>query len=149
MVSPEDFVQRQVADIDRRLDEIDEALRGWNALVDERDRLRAARGALAGDEPGRPRLDAETSPRPARQRAPRGENKRRILEAVGKRAGASVSELAEASGLAQPTASSVLRQLDSANEVERVDLGGGRTGYRAAGDSSASQPESEPGDQGE
>lgn len=60
-----DFVQRQVAEIDRRLQEIGEVLAGRDALVQERDRLRAARAALAGDKaPAEPSNGAQATRAP-------------------------------------------------------------------------------------
>ena len=44
-----DFIQRQLDDLDQRLAEIEEALKGFDELVTERNRLRAARAALAGE----------------------------------------------------------------------------------------------------
>jgi DNA-binding transcriptional ArsR family regulator len=126
-----DFIGRQVADIDRRLQEIDEALSGWNDLVHQRERLQAARAALTGQESANQGAgDGKSRPRRA-QRARRGENKRRVLETVRERPGASIGELAQASGVARPTAYNTLRQLLEGGEVERVDLGGGQIGYRA------------------
>jgi hypothetical protein len=127
-----EFVQRQVAEIDRRLQEIEEALAGRGALLEERDRLQAARDALTGDGSPAPSADrARGTPGP-RRRAARGENKRRLLAAIGERPGASVGELAQVSKVAQPTAYTALRQMLEAGEVERVDLGGGKFGYRSA-----------------
>ncbi len=134
-----DFVQRQVAEIDRRLQEIDEVLAGRDALVQERDRLQAARAALTGDiAPAEPSNGAQATRAP-RPRAARGENKRRLLAAVRERPGASVGELAQVSKIAQPTAYNALRQLLEAGEVERVDLGGGKSGYRAAQPNNSAQ----------
>jgi predicted transcriptional regulator len=139
-LSGSDFVQRQVVDIDRRLGEIDAALGGWDDLVQERERLRAARAVLVGGEPApEPSVPARSAA--AQARAPRGENRRRLLEAVEQRPGASVGELAQTSGLARPTAYNTLRALLERGEVQRVDLGGGQVGYRRAEPSQAGQDE--------
>jgi hypothetical protein len=136
-----EFVQRQVAEIDRRLQEIDEVLAGREALVQERHRLQAARAALAGNDAPTQATDGARGTPGSRPRAARGENRRRLLEAVRERPGASVGELAEVSKVAQPTAYNALRQMLKAGEVERVDLGGGKSGYRPAQPSDSTQSE--------
>ncbi len=142
-MSASEFVQRQVVDIDRRLGEIDEALGGWDDLVQERDRLRAARAVLVGSEPAE-QPSARAGSAASQGRSPRGENRRRLLEAIEQRPGASVGELAEVSGVARPTAYNVLRGLMERGDVQRVDLGGGQSGYRRAEPSQSGQEE-EPG----
>lgn len=125
-----EFIQRQVEDMDRRLHDIEKTLGGRDALVQERDRLRAARAALTGEGSPASPTDGGAAARTPRRRAPRGENKGRLLEALQQRPGASVAELAQVSGVSQPTASSTLRQMAERGEAERVDLGGGKMGYR-------------------
>ncbi len=93
---------------------------------DELARLDGALRAMEGDRevPGRGGEQAPIS------RAPRGQNKAKILDVVGERSGVSATEVAQATGIASATVSSTLAKLASAGEVLREQLPGGRVGFR-------------------
>jgi hypothetical protein len=65
----------------------------------------------------------------ARKRAARGANRNAVLRALGERPGASVSELATASGVAKNILYGVLRALVQQGEAQKRELPSGRTGY--------------------
>jgi DNA-binding transcriptional ArsR family regulator len=67
---------------------------------------------------------------PASSQAPRGENLRRIHEALRERPGASVGELATVTRIARRTLSSTLAKLRREGVIERADLPSGVAGYR-------------------
>jgi hypothetical protein len=124
--------------LDRILREIRERRAASRDAYEESQRLEAALIAL-----GSPRESTSTSERPQRAerpragassstRAPRGENLRRIREAVADRPGASAGEIASATGIARPTVASTLGKLAREGEFERAELPGGRVGYRTA-----------------
>src|SRR4051812_13590958 len=94
--------------LDRILREIRERLDASRDAYEESQRLEAALTALGAtsatrsSSPGRPRAERRAA---ASARAPRGENVRRIREALAERPGASAGELAAATGIARPTLS--------------------------------------------
>jgi DNA-binding MarR family transcriptional regulator len=66
------------------------------------------------------------------KRAPRGENLRRIREAIEQRPGATAGELASATGIARPTVASALGKLARDGELEKTKLPDAGVGYRNA-----------------
>jgi predicted transcriptional regulator len=64
-----------------------------------------------------------------RPRAPRGADRRAVLEAVGERPGATAAELAAVSSVARNVLYGVLRRLVQEGEVQTRQLPTGRTGY--------------------
>src|SRR4051794_40786747 len=122
--------------LDRILREVRERKETARAAYEESRRLQAALDAL-GD--GEPRGDGPAAAPPARRaaspaprRTARGENRRRILEIVDQRPGASAGEVAQVSGIARPTVASTLGKLASDGEVERVERPAGGVGFRIA-----------------
>ncbi len=101
---------------------------------DELARLDGALRAMEGD------LDMpyRGGERASASRAPRGQNKARILGVVGERSGVSAAEIAQATGIASARVSSTLAKLASADEVLREQLPGGGVGFRL--------PDPQPGD---
>jgi Sugar-specific transcriptional regulator TrmB len=64
------------------------------------------------------------------QRAPRGQNRARVLEIVTERPGATAAEIASASGVQRTIVYAVLRRLQSEGEVTSSELPSGTTGWR-------------------
>jgi sugar-specific transcriptional regulator TrmB len=126
-----DLLDRITADIDRRLTEL-------RSAFDEHERLVKARAALGAN--GRPRTPSTTVERttgrtrraPAKspgQRAPRGENRRRILDVVAERPGVSVAEIASVTGVKKTVTYATLSKLTADGLAEKVEVGS-TTGYR-------------------
>ena len=65
-------------------------------------------------------------------RTPRGENRRRLLEAVADRPGATAGQLAGVTGIARATATSTLAKLVAAGELQRTELPAGGVGFKVA-----------------
>ena len=135
-----DFIEAQVADIDRRLEEIDRLLGGRDALVREREQLVALRVALVGQESDRPPAGQRKA---GRRRARRGEAREKVLAAVGERPGVGHAELAAVAGLDRSYLYNLVRRLVDAGEIERVELPGGATGYRRRDAVADAEPASE------
>ena len=124
--------------LDRIVREVRERRAASRDAYEESQRLEAALIAL-----GSPSESTASPARPQRgkrpnagasstTRAPRGENLRRIREAVADRPGASAGEIASATGIARPTVASTLAKLARDGEFERAELPSGRVGYRTA-----------------
>jgi len=131
-----DLLERITADIERRLGEL-------RPLYEEYERLTRAREALGRN--GAARSPATSSPnrpsaprrRPARsasgtKRAPRGENRRKLLAVIGERPGVSAAEAASVAGVKKPVAYTTLAKLASEGAVEKVQIGS-LLGYRVPG----------------
>jgi len=120
--------------VDRILREIRERLAASREAYEESQRLEAALEAL-----GTPPPRSSAGPGSARSgsgrgrssaRAARGENVRRIREAVAERPGASAGEIAAATAIARATVASTLAKLAREGELEKTELPSGRVGYR-------------------
>ena len=133
----------EVSDIARsikgRIREVEEQLKDHRALSDELERLKGALGRLEGgvrsrvdgtrrrQQPVTPRATApaakDTSPaRSANARAPRGENKKKILAAL-QGGPKTASEIATETGIKAGTISASLSKLAKAGEVVKADRG--------------------------
>jgi hypothetical protein len=130
--------------LDRIERELRQRLEETRAVMQEHDRLEAALRALEGvsaaatdsgtTSGGRApsTRDSRRRRRPPRRtarRAPRGQNRERVLAAVRERPGATTAELAALSGVERTTLYALLRTLVSRGELERQELPGGGTGY--------------------
>jgi Bacterial regulatory protein, arsR family len=138
-----DMAKLEVSDIARsikgRIREVEEQLKDHKALSDELERLKGALSRLEGGV--RSRVDArrrrqrpvaqrttasapqETSPaRSANARAPRGENKNKILAAL-KGGPKTASEIADETGIKAGTIGASLTKLAKAGEVVKADRG--------------------------
>jgi Fic family protein len=124
--------------LDRILREVRNRKSEARAAFEETQRLQAALAALdsrrdTGTAAGRQTSRRTQQPRRERgRRAPRGENLRRIREAVEQRPGATAGEVAAATGIARATVASTLGKLARAGELDKTELPGGGVGYRAA-----------------
>ncbi len=134
--------------LNRIEDEIDARLRELNPLVSEYDRLTEARESLSDGAPAPERRARSTSrtasrragarqPRGGRaagkgggKRAPRGENRAKLLAVVEERPGVSVGEVAQATGIKKPIVYSTMYKLVETGEVAKTNLEGGLTGFR-------------------
>ena len=133
----------EVSDIARsikgRIREVEEQLKDHRALSDELERLKGALGGLEGEvragvdgrrrrqRPVRQRTTAaaskDTAPaRSTNARAPRGENKKKILEAL-QGGPKTASEIANETGIKPGTVGASLSKLAKAGEVVKADRG--------------------------
>ncbi len=99
-------------------------------LRDELGRLDAALRVIGDESYG-------AQPAPARRvasRAPRGQNKAKILAVLGERPGVSAAEVAQATQIASATVSSTLAKMTAVGEVLKEQLPSGGVGYRMASD---------------
>jgi hypothetical protein len=124
----EDLLKR----ITRELRERKETAR---AAYEESQRLQAALDALdatggRGAATAAPPRRAASGARAPSTRAPRGENRRRILETIGERPGASAGEVASVTGIERPVVASTLSKLAKEGEVVRVERPAGGVGFR-------------------
>jgi hypothetical protein len=128
--------------IEHRLEEIEEQLRPFAELEDERQRLRHALDALragpshAGDtsaQPGRRRPGRRTSGSNRGPRAPRGSNLEAIVSHVAANPGATAGEISAATGIARGVVYSATSRLSSSGKLEREPKPDGQVGYRAVG----------------
>ena len=131
--------------IEHRLQEIEEQLRPFAELEDERRRLRDALDALrAGTPSAGGRSSSSASPQPARSRpgrrssrsgrrarAPRGSNLSAILSHVQANPGATAGEIATATGISRGVVYSATSRLSSSGRLERQPKPDGQVGYRA------------------
>ena len=111
-----DFQDKLVNEITERLDRIKAELGQFDALVEERARLENTLAALKGQD---------SSPAPARERAPRGENRKKILDAIGDRPGVSTAEVAEVTGVGLSTVRTTISALKREGHVEDEPSTGG------------------------
>jgi hypothetical protein len=127
--------------IEDRLKEIEEQLRPFAALEDERRRLTDALGALRGGNAADARVaGAAPDASPVRQRrtrrvsrggrAPRGSNLRAILEYVGGNPGATAGEIATATDISRGVVYSATSRLSSSGKLQREQKPDGQVGYR-------------------
>jgi predicted Rossmann fold nucleotide-binding protein DprA/Smf involved in DNA uptake len=133
----------EVSDIARsikgRIREVEEQLKDHKSLSDELERLKGALSRLEGGvrsrvdgrrHPQRPVTQSATEPAPkdtspatsTNARAPRGENKKKILASL-KSGPKTASEIANETGIKASTISASLSKLAKAGEVVKADRG--------------------------
>ena len=119
-----------------RIKQIEEELKKHQNLHDELERLRdalarlegAARSRLsgarqpAGKPAGRPKRAGTATRASAPVRAPRGENKAKVLQAL-KDGPMTASEIAEATGIGTGTVSTMLTKMTKTGELAKADRG--------------------------
>jgi CRP-like cAMP-binding protein len=129
-------VSKIVEQVKARIKQIETELARHERLSDELARLRDALGRLEGaarshvgrGRRGRRQPAAKERPAPAAGRAsaagraPRGQNKAKVLEAL-KRGPMTASEISKATGIATGTASTLLTNLAKSGEVTKADRG--------------------------
>ena len=123
-----EVIARVRKEMQDRLREIEAELAAVEALVAEKARLERALAAppFADAAPAR---KPRRAPRP---RAPRGANRDAVYAALETMPGASVGELAAASGVGRPQVYALLRKGVEEGRVRTDELAGGQTGYRIA-----------------
>lgn len=127
--------------LDRVRGDIRERLERSRAAAEEYDRLERVLAALQGTAvtSERPKVAAprlrRTTParRRGRMRAPRGQNRERVLAAVTERPGAPVAEFAEVSGVQRPAIYALLSRLVSEGAVSERPLASGGKAYEVTG----------------
>jgi len=112
--------------IERRLREIEEQLKPFEELEQERRRLRQALGALRDETPAAPASRA-------RRRAARGSNLTAILEYVVSTPGSTAGEIADATGITRGVVYSATSRLAAAGRLRREPKPDGSVAYHPAG----------------
>ena len=119
-----------------RIKQIEEELKKHQNLHDELERLRDALGRLegaarsrlsaarqpAGKPAGRPKRAGTATRASASVRAPRGENKAKVLQAL-KDGPMTASEIAKATGIGTATVSTMLTKMTKTGELAKADRG--------------------------
>ena len=122
-----------------RIKHIEDQLKQHHKLSEELERLRDALGRLEGgarSRVGAPRRDRKPTPKPAGSaprtsaskpastlaRAPRGQNKAKVLDAL-KAGPMTASELSKATGIATGTVSTLLTKLVKSGELAKAERG--------------------------
>ena len=131
--------------IEHRLQEIEDQLRPFAELENERQRLRDALDALRADRSGASDRSSAQRPRPATKRrarrratatsggrAPRGSNLSAIVAHVTANPGATAGDIANATGISRGVVYSATSRLSSSGKLERVPKADGQVGYRSA-----------------
>ena len=96
----------------------------------ERERLVAALATPPFAGPSRPATKG-TSPRKARTRAPRGANREAILSVVTDRPGTTAAEISDVTKISRAVTYNTLAKLIEQGKLEKTELPGGQTGYKA------------------
>jgi sugar-specific transcriptional regulator TrmB len=118
-------------DLEQRLKEIERELTSVDALVQERERIQTALALPPFAAPSRPATRG-TSARKSRSRAPRGANREAILGTVADRPGVSAAEIADVTKISRAVTYNTLAKLVEQGRLEKTELPGGQTGYKAA-----------------
>jgi CRP-like cAMP-binding protein len=117
-----------------RIKQIEDQLRQHQKLADELERLRDALARLEGEarsrvrRPRRPTAAAEPATQGAKAasssatRAPRGQNKAKVLEAL-KNGPMTAAEVAKVTGIATGTVSTMLTKMARSGELTKADRG--------------------------
>jgi len=125
-----DFIGDLRRDLENRLKEVDRELAGVEHLMRERERLQQALSMPPFASPTRAATKG-TSPRKQRTRAPRGANREAILSVVGDRPGTTAAEIADVTKISRAVTYNTLAKLVEQGKLEKTELPGGQTGYKA------------------
>ena len=125
-----DFIGDLRRDLENRLKEVDRELAGVDHLMRERERLQQALSMPPFASPTRAATKG-TSPRKQRTRAPRGANREAILSVVGDRPGTTAAEIADVTKISRAVTYNTLAKLIEQGKLEKTELPGGQTGYKA------------------
>jgi CRP-like cAMP-binding protein len=114
-----------------RIKQVEDELKQREKLADELERLRAAlhglegeaRRRISGVRPNRKRKDSASIPAGPRTRAPRGQNKAKVLDAFKDGRPLTASEVASATGISSGTVSTLLTKLTKSGELTKADRG--------------------------
>jgi sugar-specific transcriptional regulator TrmB len=118
-------------DLEQRLNDIERELAGLEPLLSEREMIRAALARPPFAAAARPATKG-TSSRKARTRAPRGANREAILSVVGDRPGVSAAEISDVTKISRAVTYNTVAKLVEQGKLEKTQLPGGQTGYKAA-----------------
>jgi predicted HTH transcriptional regulator len=125
-------LRRQMQD---RLKEIDGELKGVEALQREREQIEAAlaQPPFATDRATAAAAAPRRAPaRSTRRRAPRGANREAVLNAVSERPGVTAATIADVTKISKAVTYNTLAKLVEQGKLEKTELPGGQTGYKAA-----------------
>jgi sugar-specific transcriptional regulator TrmB len=125
-----DFIGDLRRDLENRLKEVDRELAGVEPLMRERERLQAALATPPFASESRPATKG-TSARKQRTRAPRGANREAILSVVGDRPGTTAAEISDVTKISRAVTYNTLAKLVEQGKLEKTELPGGQTGYKA------------------
>jgi hypothetical protein len=122
-------------DLEGRLKEVERQLDAYEPLLREREQLQEALAKPPFS--GGAKAPAQAKPRPARKssgtRAPRGANREAILKVVGDRPGVTATEIADVTKISRAVTYNTLAKLVEQEQLEKTELPGGQTGYKARG----------------
>jgi hypothetical protein len=124
-------LRRQMQD---RLKEIERQLKDLDGLVREREQIEAALAQPPFAAERRTAAPARRAParRSNRPRAPRGANREAVLTAVGERPGVTAATIADVTKISKAVTYNTLAKLVEQGRLEKTELPGGQTGYKAA-----------------
>ena len=110
-----------------RIKHIEDQLKQHHRLSEELERLRDALSRLEGgarSRVGAPRRDRKPTPKPASTsaRAPRGQNKAKVLDAL-KDGPMTASEISKATGIPTRTASTLVSKMAKSGELAKAERG--------------------------
>jgi sugar-specific transcriptional regulator TrmB len=140
-----EMIARVRKEMQERLREIESELASVEALISEKARLERALATppFAVEPPAQAAASAKRR-RPARPRAPRGANQAAVRTALETMPGATVAEVAAASGVGRAQVYALLRAGVEKGEFKQVELAAGQLGYRIAVEPETAFPEPEP-----
>jgi hypothetical protein len=119
--------------IEHRLEQIEEQLRPFTVLQDERRRLQDALGVLRDAETASdsaPGTHARRRHSRSGKRAPRGSNLSAIVDYVAATPGSTAADIASATGISRGVVYSATSRLSSAGRLVREPKPSGQVGYR-------------------
>jgi hypothetical protein len=126
-------LRRQMQD---RLKQIESELKGMDALVREREQIESALAqppfATGRGKPAATRRAAAPARRSTKPRAPRGANREAVLNAVGERPGVTAATISDLTKISRAVTYNTLAKLVEQGKLEKTELPGGQTGYKAA-----------------
>ena len=136
-----DLVEETVRGIRARMSELAPVVAAYERLqaayaalegpgADSADQPSARTGARGGRDATARRGRGRSVSRPARPRAPRGQNKLAVYGVITERPGVTVSEVAQVTGIAKPLIYNTTRAGVERGELDRVALPGGQQGFK-------------------
>jgi sugar-specific transcriptional regulator TrmB len=118
-------------DLEQRLTDIERELAAYEPLMREREQIEAALSQPPFAAERRPAATRGTSPRKQTSRAPRGANREAILTVARERPGVSAAEISDVTKISRAVTYNTLAKLVEQGKLEKTELPGGQTGYRA------------------
>jgi sugar-specific transcriptional regulator TrmB len=127
-----EVIQKLRRDLEERLKEIDRELEAYEPLLAERAQLQEALATPPFASPNNRPATKAAAPRKPRTRAPRGANREAILKIVSERPGVTATEISEVTKISRAVTYNTLAKLVEQGRLEKTELPGGQTGYKAA-----------------